>query len=227
VGRNEVVRRQERDGFGGDLLTGLRTASATEHARLETSTRLPEAAREPGHYACALRAFLDVVGPLEATLAAVASSVGVDALVPGPRAALLRHDLDVLARLGHDPAGVSTVATPVAIRSAIPEPDDVPGVLGCAYVLEGSRLGGMVIAPVIEARLGLSPGDGTAFLRGGGVDAGRSWHRFRQEVSGIVARYDGSLDGASEAAVATFRSFRLAMQARTERVEDAVLAGRR
>jgi heme oxygenase len=47
--------------------------------------------------------------------------------------------------------------------------------VGAVYVLEGSALGGPMIAPLVERHLDLAPGEGTAFFRGLGPRTAGRW----------------------------------------------------
>jgi heme oxygenase (biliverdin-IX-beta and delta-forming) len=60
-----------------------------------------------------------------------------------------------LRRLGTDPATVPAAPLPAAM--------DAAAAMGIVYVLEGSVLGGRIIARHLAERLGLGPGTGAAF----------------------------------------------------------------
>ena len=54
--------------------------------------------------------------------------------------------------------------------------------LGCAYVLEGSTLGGRLLARQVQRRWGLGPESGAAFLAGYGDAVGARWREFGARV---------------------------------------------
>lgn len=70
--------------------------------------------------------------------------------------------------------------------------------LGAAYVLEGSMLGGVVIARMAERRLGLDPEHGGSFFAGHGRDTARSWTAFCAALDGLAdpEAEDGAVAGA-------------------------------
>ncbi len=51
--------------------------------------------------------------------------------------------------------------------------------LGSMYVIEGSTLGGQVIARIIEAELGFRQGAGYSFFRGYGAETATMWRAFQ------------------------------------------------
>lgn len=118
---------------------------------------------------------------------------------PGPAALrldLLRADLQVL---GLSPAAVARLP-----RAWLPVPDSRPAVWGVRYVVDGSALGGRVIARSVAARLGLDAATGLAFFTGLGADTGAAWQalcsRLETELETPEARA-----AAAESALATFR----------------------
>jgi heme oxygenase len=55
---------------------------------------------------------------------------------------------------------------------------DLPSVLGAMYVMEGSSLGGQLIARHVQIALGLTQGRGNAFFHGYGSESGPLWKEF-------------------------------------------------
>ena len=60
----------------------------------------------------------------------------------------------------------------------LPAMNDLPQLLGSMYVLEGSTLGGQLIARHVEKTLHLTGGNGNAFFRGHGERTGPLWKEF-------------------------------------------------
>lgn len=56
---------------------------------------------------------------------------------------------------------------------------DLPLVFGSLYVIEGSALGGRVIAPHLKRTLGLDQGRGASYFHGFGGETGVMWNNFR------------------------------------------------
>jgi heme oxygenase len=145
----------------GPLSDRLGRGTAPLHEHVDGRLDLPGALRDRAHYRAVLAAMLRAWDAVERTLATsgATQALGVDAI---RRADALRADLRALGAEGDDPA-----RPPAAMGVA-------EGV-GAVYVLEGSALGGPVVAPLVERHLGLAPGEGTAFFRGVGPRTARRW----------------------------------------------------
>jgi heme oxygenase (biliverdin-IX-beta and delta-forming) len=63
-------------------------------------------------------------------------------------------------------------------RPALPEMTDTASLLGAMYVMEGSTLGGQLIARHVELVLGLTAGEGNAYFRGHNERTGQLWKEF-------------------------------------------------
>ena len=63
-------------------------------------------------------------------------------------------------------------------RATLPFINDLPSLLGAMYVMEGSTLGGQIIARHVQVALSLVQGNGDAFLRGHGSQTGPLWKEF-------------------------------------------------
>lgn len=72
-------------------------------------------------------------------------------------------------------------------RPAMPRLDTTGRLLGAMYVLEGSALGGLVIARHLERVLALNPGQGNAYFRGFGERTGAIWIEFCEVLQRSVA----------------------------------------
>jgi heme oxygenase (biliverdin-IX-beta and delta-forming) len=77
---------------------------------------------------------------------------------------------------------------------ALPRCDNLPDLsspaqaLGCMYVLEGSTLGGQLLARQIQQCLGLSPDHGCAFFACYREQTGPMWKAFGGALEGFAAR---------------------------------------
>jgi heme oxygenase len=104
--------------------------------------------------------------------AALTAAPWLQALLAGRRReAMLRRDLSFLA---------SPVASPISPNAfpLLPPLNDVPSLLGAMYVMEGSTLGGQLIARHVERVLPLSGGDGSEFFRGHRDQTATMWKEF-------------------------------------------------
>ncbi|HEY1199369.1 MAG TPA: biliverdin-producing heme oxygenase [Niastella sp.] len=80
--------------------------------------------------------------------------------------------------------------------------------LGAAYVLEGSTLGGLIIAKMIKAQLPDIPADkGFLFFTCYGEDAQNMWKKFRTYLLALTHKEDQDL--AAETARKTFLTFKV------------------
>lgn len=169
------------------LLDALRARTASRHAALDAAFDGP-LTRE--RYLGFLRASLSVLSALEPALAR-----WLPAAVTPSRVARLRADLIALGAA----AQVDTVALALGSRAAS---------YGAAYVIEGSTLGGMMLAERFEAALGVGR-EATTYLRLRGRDTARHWRAFLDEL----ARADLDRGEACAAATATFDAYAGAMRA--------------
>jgi heme oxygenase len=63
----------------------------------------------------------------------------------------------------------------------------LPETMGSLYVLEGSTLGGQVVARRLERSLGLADGRGYAFFRSYGREVGAMWRAFGERLLALPA----------------------------------------
>lgn len=166
------------------LLARLRSATSARHATLDRALG-PAVSRSRASYARFLASSFVAVTALEG---AVERSLG-----DGHRArrgALIRTDLEALG---------------VAIPPCGPtyELEDEAAAFGCAYVIEGSALGGVVLARNVRDELGSDVS--TAYLALRGVETTARWRWFLTELDAFSCRAgDVGHAGACRAAVAAF-----------------------
>ncbi len=103
------------------------------------------------------------------------------------------------------------VAPPSTIKPELPPMNTLPALLGCMYVMEGSTLGGQLIARHVEKTLDLTEGDGDAFFRGHGERTGQMWKEFCELLKTKIT--DQQADEAIASARAMFACFGAWMRA--------------
>ncbi|WP_051378933.1 biliverdin-producing heme oxygenase [Derxia gummosa] len=147
-----------------DLLTRLRAETAEVHRRLDSALGL----LTPPPDQCRVTAFLEGMhGFLLGWVPALSASLGdADGDHAQRRLALVASDL---LRLGHDRA--SLAALPVCATAARCAATPATA-LGSLYVIEGSMLGGLVIARALADATWLPPG-GLGYLARDAADAER------------------------------------------------------
>ncbi|SFP60050.1 Heme oxygenase [Geodermatophilus dictyosporus] len=184
-------------GGAGDVLRDLRTATAEEHDRVETTLDLMDPHLDRDR-------LVGVLGRLHAFW--LAAEAGLDAWArrrPDDAAALdwarrRRAGLYAadLRALGADPGAAPDLPD-------LPEVRDTDEALGRLYVLEGSTLGGTFIDRHLATLPGLAGGPRLRCFSPYGADTGAMWHAFRRVTREHVAA-GGDAGRVVGAARATF-----------------------
>jgi heme oxygenase len=194
---------QRDSNTGHDLRAVLRRATTTRHERLHQHPLL-----EPilsgrvslRQYVGILEAFYGIYQPLEERVREAAG--------------LLHYSLHS-GRLGHAGRLKCDLAyfgyTPLALAQLhrcmhLPEYSSIAALLGCLYVIEGSMLGGRVIARHVKQTLGLTEQDGCRFFSSYGTKTDAYWTLLCRELH--AHRLDGEArHTAVRAANALFAAF--------------------
>ena len=146
----------------------LRRETAGLHQHLEAQLAVLDPQLSIHRYRNVLRAFYGFYPPVEAGLAQLAAAGPPLGFPLRARAALLESDLLALGASRPELA-------------ELPRCADLPRLLcredlaGCLYVLEGACLGGQVIAPMLQRRLGLAKGSGASFFVGDAEATAARW----------------------------------------------------
>ncbi|MFP4599356.1 MAG: biliverdin-producing heme oxygenase [Persicimonas sp.] len=205
------------------LTDRLKAGTREQHEAVERGVDLDALAGSREAYLAHLCALWGVHAPLEARLARLDwAQVGVD-FESRRRVELLRADIEALA------AEVDVEALPTCERLAPVETicplETIWQGLGCLYVLEGSRLGGQMIARALEERLGLRPERACRFLSSHGVRLGQSWKAFKSAVDCAGAEHPEHAATVVASANATFASVQRWFEAGGHRAPREVAAG--
>jgi heme oxygenase len=158
------------------LLERLKTETRPAHDRIERALDIEGRLGSPAAYRALLTRFYGFHAAWEPLAEA---ALGDPAFFRERRkAGLLACDLRAL--------GLSEgeiVRLPVCDRlPAMPSP---AAALGSMYVVEGSTLGGTIIARLVERRLGLSAEAGCAYFRSYGPRVGAMWRAFGTRLLGV------------------------------------------
>lgn len=149
----------------------LREQTREQHAQLEAGNSLPLTGPD---YIVQLKTFFGFVEPWERALVRALPAddpIRADRL----KTLWLEEDLDFF--------GIDAAQRQQLPRTTeLPSLSSRPAVLGAAYVLEGSTLGGQIIARHLERTLGLRDGRGYRYFRSYGPDVGPRWQAFRAEL---------------------------------------------
>ncbi|WP_157199569.1 GAF domain-containing protein [Methylomonas koyamae] len=168
----------------GSLRTLLREATQAQHERLNRHALLaglPQPGYTLANYRLLLQTFYRLYRGLEQRLAEFAAGpvAGFDYAA---RAKLPWLEAD-LRHFGIDPAGLESAAAPVSVP-AISGLGDYVGVL---YVIEGSTLGGQMIAKCLRQHLGLTPSGGARFYSGYGEAGASMWRGYLAFAESVAA----------------------------------------
>jgi heme oxygenase len=193
------------------LLKRLREDTADLHAAVERRVEVTDGRLTAGRYVATLAAFHGFHAPWEAGVRAAAGPAGLglpavlDLMSSRWRTASLAADL---AHFGVDPADVPSCPD-------VPSVDGLAHLLGSMYVMEGSTLGGQVVARHVERTLGLSGGVGYSYFRGHGDQVGPRWRAFAARLVELAAgaREDDVVAGARHTFAALDRWFGRALAA--------------
>jgi heme oxygenase len=168
-----IVALDERPLSSENALAELRLTTRAEHDRIEHVLRLtePMTLERYGVILCGFDAFMRVWEPR------------IHAALPQRlqgwfrarrRGGFASADVEWL----FDVAGVDPVPMTTHLAATLPL-GDLAEVLGSLYVIEGSALGGRVIAPHLKRTLGLGQGRGASYFHGFGGETGVMWNNFR------------------------------------------------
>jgi heme oxygenase len=187
------------------LTARLRKETADLHAAVEEVACLPHSVRSRADYSAVLTALLGFHVSVESALnnrgwTRKWAELGI-VLTRHHRSALLADDLTAMGA----PVTLPVEPAPLSVTT-------FPAALGCLYVVEGSALGGQVIAPVIRHQLGAVP---TSFFDSAGRDHPSPW----RDLKNALQQYGESEpdhDAVIEGARATFMGFQTHLAARQE-----------
>jgi heme oxygenase len=164
-------------------MMSLRRATEDAHKSVDSDMRRGDWLSSPSSYAAFLERTLRFHRIVETAMTPVARRIEGLGYADRRRSSLLEDDLAALARAGVFPSPVAEQfvrAPPLLISGA-------GAALGCLYVVEGSRLGGMVLARWIASRLGYDRDFGaSSFAARPGTTMSR-WRAFGALVEAHVA----------------------------------------
>jgi heme oxygenase len=189
------------------VLAQLRASTRAEHERIEQLLRLTEP-MDLARYARVIAGFDEFLAAWEPRLQAALPERLQPWFGQRLRRPLARADRDWLHAVAALPPSRAAVAASVVASLPL---DDLAQGFGSMYVIEGSSLGGRVIAPHLQATLGLEAGRGASYFHGFGVDAAPMWSDFRAvaaleigDAAPAVARACTSARRTFEALIETF-----------------------
>ncbi len=180
------------------LREALRAETRPQHESIEGAIRVSERAATLEGYKLLLARFYGYYAPIERCLdtpGVLYDTLNSKITDFGRRRKLPWLDADLRA-LGMSPAEID--ALPECPYT--PAIDDWARVVGCLYVLEGSTLGGQMMAKHLVEALGVAPERGAAFYSRYGDEIGSMWQAFVKvlEDPELADRHDAVIDSARE-----------------------------
>ena len=153
----------------------LRQETEADHRAVEDVLPLMHQTLDVAQYLRCLQRIHGVVAAWEECALEVAPEWMLPSVVARQRRKLLELDLAWLGAAQQEDR-----------RPCLPQMNDLPSLLGTMYVMEGSTLGGQLIARHVETALHFSEGRGTAFFRGHGDRTGKMWTEFCELLKSYV-----------------------------------------
>ena len=178
----------------------IKTHTKLEHATLEKHLiGIIKGIRTTEQYIDLLWMFHGFYQTLEVTMEQYLTPVHIPDIMQRRKADALLHDIREL--------GYENRQQPVHVEVDTPVINSYASALGAAYVLEGSTLGGVIIAKMIKTQLPDIPaGKGFSFFTCYGEAAPDMWKKFRTYLLALTNKEDQ--DRAAETARQTFLTFK-------------------
>jgi len=185
----------------------LRQRTGAAHQRLHEQKdfiALRQGTLARPRYVRLLRRLLGIHAPIEELLAPYEASpeIGWHADPAASRSARLRQDL---AALGEDPDAIWSAPR---ADQLLPPIHSVAAALGCAWVVEGSALGGRLLALLLRSTMGIGVESGAAFFTPLPSQSER-WHACCASIEALGAypRQMAEMLGAAEATFEVFANW--------------------
>ncbi|MES2855264.1 MAG: biliverdin-producing heme oxygenase [Bdellovibrionota bacterium] len=187
-----------------DLISELRSVTRESHSKIENILKdLTDPSLTRERYAEILSGFHTFNSLIEPSLSKFErelSALGIE-ISDRKKSGWLHEDLALVS--------VEARSKSIDISSVKP-PNSVPEALGWLYVLEGSTLGGQVIAKNLSAALGIEADSGARYFSAYGSQTGKMWQSFLRSLN----RYElempkGVSSSICAAAVGAFESLAL------------------
>lgn len=180
----------------------LRAATAASHRRIEALLQLEQAA-PLARYRLVLQGFEAFLSHWEPRVQAALPAQLHGWMRARSRLDFARLDIDRLAAGGRCGDATFADAGRRAARAVQRlRMDGAPAAFGSMYVIEGSALGGQVVARHLAREHGIGADDGGSYFAAWGERTGAMWRDFCEHLDAAVQ--PGDLPLACEAAVATF-----------------------
>jgi heme oxygenase len=183
------------------ILEELRTHTASAHRELEEKVRIEDATRDRESYRQLLERFFGFHRPMDDRIAAAFADVERD-YDAGAR----RKSIWLMEDLGNLGVSKEQIAA-LEVCSTLPDTDSLARAYGCAYVLEGSTLGGRHISRMLDESP-VAAGLPRRFFESYGSAVGERWKEFCASLDRFAGENPGASPEIVGAAQSTFTCFR-------------------
>jgi heme oxygenase (biliverdin-IX-beta and delta-forming) len=180
------------------ILEELRIKTRHYHEKIEQTLNLFNTGMTLSQYKILLEGFYGFYKPLEANLDKILEQ---ESLLPDysirKKQPLLKQDL---IALGVSSAELEQLKT----CDRLPPLNNTAQAMGCLYVIEGSTLGGQVIAKYLKNLMNLDDNNGCRFFIGYGERTGFMWQEFRTALTDFATDYPDGKESIIITACQTF-----------------------
>lgn len=163
-----------------NVLSRLKDSTSAAHARVEEALRLTDDTLDMGRYLRLLSTMRSVHIAADFLLAPFKRELAALGYQPAERKRVEWIDEDLMSLGGSWHGTTSSAIENFGVNN-------VCDCLGMIYVLEGSTLGGQIIAPAIARTLSLTPPNGCRYYIGYGSRTGSRWKETRNTIDGYSA----------------------------------------
>lgn len=188
----------------GSILAELKQRTAHQHQQTEDGVDLMRDDFSLKEYQNLLIRFYAFYKPFEARMQSAIEEKAIafdyTARLNMPR---LQNDLQSLGMTKEEIAAIEPF-------DSLPTLESPEKIFGALYVVEGSTLGGQVIARHLKEKFGLDETSGIAFFSGYGKETGKMWNAFREKISGFAETTDNH-EEIVKSANATFEKIGLCL----------------
>jgi len=185
-------------------LQKLRQETKADHQNVEGAVFLMHQGLNTAEYVQCLQSIFGVVAAWEERAAEIAPEWLQSSLLARQRRPLLALDLAWFGIAEKDEG-----------RPTLPEMNNLPSLFGTMYVMEGSTLGGQLIARHVEEVLHFTEGQGSSYFRGHGSQTGPLWKEFCEMLKLRIP--DEETEAVVVSAKAMFSTFGTWMQKKSAR----------
>lgn len=183
----------------GNLTQLLKSTNDDAHRRLEQTVNIMHPGMTLTDYAILVQRFYSFIKPWEDQVRSMLPEALIPLFANRYKAAWIQQDLDGLRCLTQSEALLSTQPTWVSCKH-LPDMSTTARLLGSAYVLEGSSLGGRIISSHLQQHFGSHCIPPHRYFQGYGNRTGSMWKTFLATLTASIPKEDfaDALDASAQ-----------------------------